>query len=65
MLADVRQATIGPLIKATIAPGTLVHTDEYDIYSRLEEWGYRHKTVCHGKGEYAATRTATASMRST
>jgi len=53
MLANVKQATIRPLIEATIAPGTLVHTDEYDIYSRLEEWGYRHKTVCHGKGEYA------------
>lgn len=53
MLANVQQATIRPLIEATIAPGTLVHTDEYDIYSRLEEWGYRHKTVCHGKGEYA------------
>jgi transposase len=53
MLENVKQATIRPLIAATIAPGTLVHTDEYDIYSRLEEWGYRHKTVCHGKGEYA------------
>src|SRR5262249_50280329 len=53
MLANVRQATIRPLIEATIAPGTLVHTDEYDIYSRLEERGYRHKTVCHGQGEYA------------
>jgi transposase-like protein len=39
MLEDVKQATIRPLIEATIAPGTLVHTDEYDIYSRLEEWG--------------------------
>jgi transposase len=53
MLEDVKQATIRPLNAATIAPGTLVHTDEYDIYARLEEWGYRHKTVCHGKGEYA------------
>src|SRR4051812_36838624 len=31
----------------------LVHTDEYDVYARLEAWGYRHKTVCHGRGEYA------------
>jgi transposase len=53
MLANVQQATIRPLIEVAIAPGTLIHTDEYDIYSRLEEWGYRHKTVCHGKGEYA------------
>jgi hypothetical protein len=22
-------------------------------YSRLPAWSYRHKTVCHGRGEYA------------
>lgn len=53
MLTNVQQATIAPLIKATIAPGTLVYTDDYAIYARLPEWGYQHKTVCHGKGEYA------------
>ena len=26
---------------------------EYDIYYRLNEWGYQHKTVNHGSGEYA------------
>lgn len=53
MLANVKQATIFPLIKKFIAPNTLVFTDEYGIYSRLTEWGYEHKSVCHGKGEYA------------
>jgi transposase len=53
MLANVQQVTIAPLIKATIAPGTRVFTDEYDIYARLSEWGYTHKTVCHSIGEYA------------
>jgi transposase len=53
MLADVKQATIGPLIQATIAEGSKVYTDEYDIYSRLQEWGYDHETVCHARGEYA------------
>jgi transposase len=53
MLANVRQETIAPLIKATLAPGTLVFTDEYDIYARLSAWGYGHKTVCHSSGEYA------------
>jgi transposase len=53
MLANVQQATIAPLIKATIAPGTSIFTDEYDIYARLSEWGYAHKTVCHSAGEYA------------
>ena len=53
MLANVRQETSAPLIKATVAPGTLVFTDEYDIYARLSAWGYPHKTVCHSSGEYA------------
>ena len=50
MPADAKQATIGPLIKRTIAEGSVVYTDEYDIYSRLEGWGYDHRTVCHAKG---------------
>jgi transposase-like protein len=53
MLADVKQATIGPLIKRTIAPGTEVYTDEYDIDARLPAWGYTHRTVCHATGEFA------------
>ena len=53
MLANVQQKTIQPVLVATIATGSLVHTDEYDIYARLESWGYRHQTVCHARGEYA------------
>lgn len=53
MLANVQQETIKPYIETTIMPGTLVYTDEYNIYFRLPEWGYRHKTVNHGAGEYA------------
>jgi len=53
MLENVQQPTIKPLILATIAPNATVYTDEYDIYARLPEWGYQHKTVCHSRGEYA------------
>jgi transposase-like protein len=53
MLENVQQKTIEPIIKETIAPDTLVYTDDYNIYGRLEEWGYGHQVVCHGKGEYA------------
>ena len=35
MLANVQQATIKPIIKATVTEGALVHTDEYSIYARL------------------------------
>ena len=53
VLPNVRQATIKPIISETVAAGTLIHTDEYDIYARLPAWGYGHKTVCHARGEYA------------
>jgi len=53
MLANVQQKTIQPIIEGVIASGTMVYTDEYDIYSRLVQWGYGHQTVCHSKGEYA------------
>src|SRR3954447_6005016 len=53
LLANVQQATIRPVIEGSVAKGALVHTDEYDIYGRLDECGYGHKTVCHARGEYA------------
>jgi transposase len=37
MLENVKQSSIFSLIQSTIAPGTLVYTDEYDIYNRLSE----------------------------
>ncbi len=52
MSANVKQATIKPLVTATIESGALVYTDEYVIYSKLPEWGYGHKSVCHGNGQY-------------
>ena len=53
MLANVQQKTIEPIIKATVAVGSLIYTDEYSIYNALEDWGFSHKTVCHSAGEYA------------
>src|SRR4051794_23818627 len=53
LLANVQQATIKPLILAGVALGSLINTDEYTIYGRLPQWGFGHKTVNHGRGEYA------------
>ena len=53
MLANVQQATIGPILKATISPGTTVDTDEHDISSRRTDWGDKQRTVHHGRREYA------------
>ncbi len=35
MLANVQQTTIKPIITGAVAEGTLVHTDEYNVYARL------------------------------
>ena len=48
MLENVRQVTIQPLIQATIAPGTRVLTDEYDIYFRLPQWGMQILSAHYG-----------------
>ncbi len=53
MLENVQQTTIQPLIEQFITPGTRIYTDEYDIYRRLPDWGFDHRTVCHSRGEYA------------
>ena len=53
MLANVQQTTIQPVIETMVKPGSLIYTDEYDIYARLESWGFSHKSVCHSAGEYA------------
>jgi hypothetical protein len=51
--ATVKQKTIEPFIKDPIAPGTRGYTDAYSIYARLQGWGYDHKRVNHGRGEFA------------
>jgi len=53
MLEDVKQTTIKPIIEAFVEKGTLIYTDEYAIYGRLEAWGYEHKSVNHSAREYA------------
>ena len=53
VLDNVKQTTIRPIIEKHVKGGTLIYTDEYNIYNRLTEWGFSHKTVCHSKGEYA------------
>jgi transposase-like protein len=53
MLANVKQVTIQPIIDKFVKKGSVINTDEYDIYARLNRWGYTHSTVCHSKGEYA------------
>ena len=53
MLANVQQATIQPIIEADRRQR---HPRPYRRVRHLcppGDWGYGHKTVCHGRGEYA------------
>jgi transposase-like protein len=53
MLPNVQRVTIKPVISQYVKLGTLVYTDEYDIYGKLDTWGYGHKSVNHSAGEFA------------
>src|SRR6266568_8006075 len=53
LITNVKQKIVEPFIQDTIVPGTLVYTDEYSIYTHLRAWGYDHKSVNHGRDEYA------------
>jgi len=53
MLENVQQTTIQPIIEHVVAKGSTVYTDEYNIYDRLQQWGYDHHTVNHSQAEFA------------
>ena len=53
MCENVKQKTIKPIIEQFVAKGSQIYTEEYNIYAKLVKWGYLHKSVCHGAGEYA------------
>ena len=53
MLDNVKQVTIQPIIEKFVKIGSTTYTDEYNIYDRLNDWGYKRNSVCHGIGEYA------------
>ncbi len=52
LLNNVKRKTIEPLITQTVKAGSVVNTDEYNIYDWMSS-NYEHKSVNHGKGEYA------------
>lgn len=50
---DTKAKTIQKLVRENVKIGSLLLTDEYRSYSRLEEDGYHHGTVIHSAKEYA------------
>ncbi len=41
-----------PLIRANVAPNTIIHSDGWQAYKRLPSFGYEHRTTNHGIGQY-------------
>ena len=40
-------ATLLPIIQQHVQPGTVVHSDEWVVYSQISSAGYTHSTVNH------------------
>jgi transposase-like protein/predicted RNA-binding Zn-ribbon protein involved in translation (DUF1610 family) len=49
---DAKQSTVMPIIKEHVNIGSEIMTDEFLTYQVLSEYGYRHQTVNHSKGQY-------------
>ena len=62
VIPNAKAATIQPLIDQHVAPGSIVHTDEWWGYRLLTWRGYEHRTVKHGAGEYARDGSHTNSI---
>lgn len=53
-----RAETLRPIIRASVATGGQLHTDEHKSFHGLHAEGYRHMTVNHGLGEYVGFQGA-------
>lgn len=42
-----KSETLIPIIMEKILPGTLILSDEWRAYAKLNQFGYTHNTVCH------------------
>ena len=49
LIPDRQTKTIIPIIERVVRPGSIIHTDEAQVYQRLDksEIGYAHETVCY------------------
>ena len=63
MLDDVKQMSIKPVIESYVKKGSLIYSDEYCIYDRLEKWGYKHKSVNHSKKSMLETMMETVFVK--
>ena len=56
MLPNVKQKTIKPIITTVVVKGTMIYTDEYNIYARLPVWGYQSVNAGVKGNQYAGVK---------
>jgi transposase-like protein len=52
--SDLRSSTIYPIIKEHVLPKSMVNTDEFPIYDKLAQHGYKHRRVHHASKVYVS-----------
>ena len=62
MSKSVKRHTLVPIIEANIEKGSTIHSDELRTYDKLDQQGYTHETVNHGRGEYVRNGAHVNSM---
>ena len=53
---DTKGATLMPIVSQFVESGSTTYTDEASIYSKLDENGYEHVFVNHGKREFVRSK---------
>ncbi len=61
VVPNVASPTLRAAIRAAVAPGTTVYTDQFSGYARVREDGYRHRRLDHGT-RFARGQTHTQSI---
>jgi transposase len=54
VVSDRRRNTLLPIIKDTVRPYSIVHTDEHTAYQTIGAHGYYHETVNHSAEQYVS-----------
>ena len=52
--SDLKSSTVYPIVKEHVLPKSMVYTDEFPVYDKLAEHGYRHKRVHHASKVYVS-----------
>lgn len=59
VVSDTTAKTLLPIINKTVRSGSIIYSDEYKAYRRLDDQRYDHGIVYHKKGAYVIGRRST------